>query len=138
MRHLRIINIFGGKEIMELLKGLGVMDPSFLVPVIVIVLVLAIIAKVAKKILKLAILVAVIAFVATTYVNLPTFEVENGTAKLELQGKQYSISTKDVKIVTEQKDGDMQTILVSGSTRIELPFSKEFADKFIMEKLKEK
>ncbi|QNU68006.1 hypothetical protein EHE19_006065 [Ruminiclostridium herbifermentans] len=123
---------------MELLKGLGLMEPSFLVPVIVIVLVLVIIAKVAKKILKLAILIAVIAFVATTYVNLPTFKVENGTATLDLQGKQYTISTKDVKIVTEQKDGDMQTILVSGSTRIELPFSKEFADKFIMEKLKEK
>ncbi len=123
---------------MELLKGLGVMDASFLVPVIVVVVVLVIIAKVAKNILKLAILVAVIAIVATTYVNLPTFKVENGTATLDLQGKQYSISTKNVKIITEQKDGDMQTILVSGSTRIELPFSKEFADKFIMEKLKEK
>ncbi len=123
---------------MELLKGLGFMDASFLVPVIVVVVVLVIIAKVAKKILKLAILVAVIAIVATTYVNLPTFKVENGTATLDLQGKQYSISTKNVKIITEQKDGDMQTILVSGSTRIELPFSKEFADKFIMEKLKEK
>lgn len=120
---------------MELLKGLGFMDASFLVPVIVVVVVLVIIAKVAKRILKLAILVAVIAIVATTYVNLPTFKVENGTATLELQGKQYSISTKNVKIISEQKDGDMQTILVSGSTRIELPFSKEFADKFIMEKL---
>lgn len=120
---------------MELLKGLGFMDASFLVPVIVVVVVLVIIAKVAKKILKLAILVAVIAIVATTYVNLPTFKVENGTATLELQGKQYSISTKNVKIISEQKDGDMQTILVSGSTRIELPFSKEFSDKFIMEKL---
>ncbi len=123
---------------MELLKGLGVMDASFLVPVIVVVVVLVIIAKVAKSILKLAILVAVIAIVATTYVNLPTFKVENGTATLDLQGKQYSISTKDVKIITEQKDGDKQTILVSGSTRIDLPFSKEFADKFIMEKLKDK
>jgi energy-coupling factor transporter transmembrane protein EcfT len=120
---------------MELLKGLGVMDASFLVPVIVVVLVLVIIAKVAKKILKLAILVAVIVLVATTYVNLPTFKVDNGTATLDLQGKQYSISTKNVKIITEQKDGDTQTILVSGSTRIELPFSKEFANKFIMEKL---
>lgn len=123
---------------MELLKGLGFMDASFLVPVIIVVVVLVIIAKVAKKILKLAILVAVIAIVATTYVNLPTFKVENGTATLVLQGKQYSISTKNVKIITEQKDGDMQTILVSGSTRIELPFSKEFADKFILDKLKEK
>jgi apolipoprotein N-acyltransferase len=123
--------------IMELLKGLGVMDASFLVPVIVVILALVIIAKVAKKLLKIAILVAVIVIAATTYVNLPSFKVENGTATLALQGKQYSINTKNAKIITEQKDGDTQTILVSGNTRIKLPFSKEFANKFIMEKLKE-
>lgn len=122
---------------MELLKGLGVMDASFLVPVIVVVLALIIIAKVAKKILKFAILIAVLVIMGTTYVNLPSIKVENGTAMLNLQGKEYSFSKKNAKIITEQKDGDTQTILVSGNTRIELPFSKEFADKFIMDKLKE-
>ncbi len=123
--------------IMELLKGFGVMDASFLVPVIVVVLALVIIAKVAKKLLKIALLVALIVIFATTYVNLPSFKIENGTATLDLQGKQYSINAKNVKVITEQKDGKTQTILVSGNTRIELPFSKEFANKFIMEKLKE-
>ncbi|WP_110462285.1 hypothetical protein [Ruminiclostridium sufflavum] len=122
---------------MEILKGLGVTDASFLVPVIAVLVVLIIIAKVAKKILKLAIIIAVIAIAATTYLNLPAMKIENGTATLSLQGRQYSISPKNTKIITEQKDGDTQTVLVSGTTRIELPFSKEFADKFIMKKLAE-
>lgn len=120
---------------MELLKGLGIMNASFWIPVIVVVVALFIIARVAKKALKLAVLVALIAIIATTYLNLPSFKVENGTATLDLKGKQYSINAKNAKIITEQKDGESQTILVSGSTRIELPFSKDFANKFIMEKL---
>ncbi len=121
---------------MELLKGLGIMDISFLVPIIIVVVVLIIIAKIAKKIFKFALLIAVIALAATVYMNLPEFEVADGTATLELYGKQHSVSVKDTKIVTEEKDGDTKTVLVSGTTRIELPFSKDFADKFIMEKLK--
>lgn len=120
---------------MEILNGLGILDASFLIPVIIVVVVLFIVAKVAKSLLKLALLIAVIALAGIIYLSLPSFKVENGTATLDLKGKQYSISTKDTKIVTEQKDGDTKTVLISGTTRIELPFSKSFADKFITEKL---
>jgi len=122
---------------MELLKGLGFMDASFLVPIIIVVVVLLIIAKVAKSLLKFALLIAVIALAATIYLNLPNFKVEKGTATLELYGKQHSISVKDAKVVSEDKNGEKQTVLISGTERIVLPFSKSFADKFIMEKLKE-
>jgi hypothetical protein len=54
---------------------------------------------------------------------------------LELFGKQHTVSVKDTKVISEQKDGETKTVLVSGKTRIELPFSKSFADKFITEKL---
>jgi len=121
---------------MEILKGLGILDASFLVPVIIVIVLLFIIAKVAKSLLKFALLIAVIALAATIYLNLPNFKVENGTATLDLYGKQHSISVKDAKVVTEQKDGDTKTVLISGTERIVLPFSKSFADKFIMDKLK--
>lgn len=121
---------------MELLKGLGILDTSFLIPVVVVVVILLIIAKVAKSMLKLALLVAVIAIGITIYFNLPSFTVENGTAKLDLLGKQHTFSIKDAKVITEKREGTEKTVLVSGTTRIELPFSKSFADKFITEKLK--
>ncbi len=120
---------------MEILKGLGVLDTSFLIPVIIVAAIILIIAKVAKSILKLAVFAAVIAIGAIIYFNLPGFSVNNGTATLDLFGKQHTVSVKDAKVVTEQKDGKSKTVLVSGNKRIELPFSKSFADKFIMEKL---
>lgn len=122
---------------MELLKGLGILDTSFLIPVIVVAVIILIIAKVAKSILKLAVLVAVIAIGVIIYMNLPSFTVNNGTATLDLFGKQHTVSVKEAKVITEQKDGRTKTVLISGSTRIELPFSKSFADRFITEKLKE-
>lgn len=122
---------------MELLKGLGILDTSFLIPVIVVAAIILIIAKVAKSILKLAVLAAVIAMGVIIYLNLPSFKVDNGTATLDLFGKQHTVSVKGAKVITEQKDGETKTILISGNTRIELPFSKSFADKFITEKLKE-
>ena len=121
---------------MEILKGLGILDTSFLIPVIVVVVLLFIIAKVAKSLIKFALLIAVIALAGVLYLNLPSFKVEGGTATLELKGQQHVISVKDAKIVTEKKDGENQTVLISGTERIVLPFSKSFADKFIMEKLK--
>ncbi len=122
---------------MELLKGLGVLDASFLIPIIIVAAIILIVAKVAKSIIKLAVLAAVIAVGVIVYMNLPSFTVENGTATLELFGKEHTVSVKDAKVVTEQKEGEAKTVLVSGTTRIELPFSKSFADKFITEKLKE-
>jgi hypothetical protein len=121
---------------MELLKGLGITDPSFLVPIIIVVVVLLIIAKVAKKIFKLALLIGIIALAATIYLNLPTLTVDNGTATLKLYGVEHSINAKNSKVITEEKNGKEQTVLVSGTERIKLPFSKSFADKFIIEKLK--
>jgi len=120
---------------MELLKGIGILDTSFLIPIIIVAAVILIIAKVAKSILKLAVLAAVIAVGVIIYTNLPSFTVENGTATLELFGKEHTVSVKDAKVVTEQKEGETKTVLISGTTRIELPFSKEFADKFITKKL---
>lgn len=122
---------------MEILKGLGILDTSFLIPVIIVVVLLFIVVNVAKRVLKLAVLIAVIALAAIIYFNIPSFKVDNGTATLELYGKQHSISTKGAKVVTEEKDGEKQTVLISGTERIVLPFSKSFADKFIMEKLTE-
>jgi hypothetical protein len=121
---------------MELLKGFSFTNTSFLVPVIVVVVLLLILAKVAKSLFKFALLIAVIALVAILYVNAPKFEIHNGTATLDLYGKQHSISIKDAKVVSEDKNGERQTVLISGTERIVLPFSKEFADKFIMDKLK--
>ena len=123
---------------MEILKGLGIMDASFLIPIIAVVVVILIIGKIAKSILKIAMLIAVVALAAIVYFNLPTFKVDGGTATLGLKGQQHSISVKDAKVITENKEGKIKTVLVSGSTRIELPFSKSFADKFITEKLKNK
>lgn len=122
---------------MELIKGLGILDMSFLIPIIVVVVVILIVAKVAKSLLKLAVLIAVIALAVIVYLNLPSFKVDNGTATLELFGKQHSVSVKDAKVITEQDNGKTKTVLISGTERIELPFSKSFADKFITEKLKE-
>ncbi len=122
---------------MELLKGLGVLDTSFLIPIIIVAAIILIVAKVAKSIFKLAVLAAIIAVGVIVYMNLPSFKVEDGTATLELFGKEHTVSVKDAKVVTEQKEGETKTVLVSGTTRIELPFSKSFADKFITEKLKE-
>lgn len=120
---------------MEILKGLGILDSSFLIPVIIIVIVLFIVAKLAKSLLKLALLIAVIALAGIVYFSLPSFKVENGTATLEIKGEQHSISVKGAKVITEEKDGEKQTVLISGTERIVLPFSKSFADKFITDKL---
>ncbi len=122
---------------MELIKGLGILDASFLIPLIAVVVIILIVAKIAKSLLKLAVLIAVIAVAVTIYLNLPSFKVDNGTATLELFGKQHTVSVKDSKVITEQEDGKTKTVLVSGNTRIELPFSKGFADKFITQKLQE-
>jgi len=122
---------------MELLKGLGISDTSFLIPVIIVIVLILIIAKVAKSLFKIAMIIAVVALVAIIYLNLPSFKVDGGTATLELGGQQHSISVKDAKVVTEEKDGEKQTVLISGTEHIVLPFSKSFADKFIMEKLEE-
>ena len=121
---------------MEILKGLGILNASFLIPVIVVILVLLIIAKVAKSLLKLGILIAVIAVGVVIYFNLPSFTVDNGTATLKLMGQEHTINAKTAKIIIEDKDGKKQTVLVSGTERIVLPFSKNFAEKFIIEKLK--
>ena len=121
---------------MELLKGFGFTNMSFLVPVIIVVILLIIVVKVAKKAFKLALLIALIAIVGILYVNAPKFTIHNGTATLELYGKQHSINVKNAKVVSEDKNGEKQTVLISGTERIVLPFSKDFADKFIMEKLK--
>lgn len=122
---------------MEILKGFGFLDVSFLVPVVIVAVLLVIIAKVAKSMLKLALLIAVIVVAAAVYINLPSFKVENGTATLNLYGKQHTISVKSAKVVSEVKNGEKQTVLVSGTERIVLPFSTSFADKFIVQKLKE-
>lgn len=122
---------------MELLKGLGITDVSFLVPIIVVIVLLLIIAKIAKKMFKFAIFIAVIALAAIIYLNLPNLTVENGTATLKLYGVEHRISSKDAKVIVEDKDGDKQTVLVSGTERINLPFSKSFAEKFIIAKLKD-
>ena len=122
---------------MEILKGFGFLDVSFLVPVIVVAVVLIIIAKAAKSLIKFALLIAVIVIAVSVYFNIPRFKVENGTATLNLYGKQHTISVKNTKVISEDKNGEKQTVLVSGTERILLPFSKSFADKFIMQKLKE-
>jgi hypothetical protein len=122
---------------MEILKGFGFLDVSFLLPIVIVAVVLIIVAKVAKSIFKIAILAAVIAVAAVVYMNLPSFKVENGTATLSLYGKEHTISAKNAKVISEVKNGEQQVVLVSGTEHIVLPFSSSFADKFIVQKLKE-
>lgn len=121
---------------LEALNGLNLLEPKFYVPVLIGIVVLFLIVKVARKLLKMALFIAVIAIALLVYFNLPSFTVEGSKATLKLQGKEYSINTKDAKITSENADGKTKVFLVSGTTRIELPFSKAYAEKFILDKLK--
>ena len=123
---------------MEILSGIGFMDKSFWIPIIIAAVVILLVAKLAKSLLKLTILVAIIAIGVTVYANLPSFRVDNGTAYLTIKGEQHQFSTKDVKIAVEKdENGDEVTMVVFGNgakDKVKVPFSKDFAQKFIIEK----
>ena len=121
----------------EALKGLNFTDPGFLIPLVVVAVVLLIVVSVAKKLIKLAIFICIAILAITVYLNMPSFKIEDSKAVLKIQGNEYTLDAKDIKIESEKQGDSDKVFLVSGSTRIELPFSKEFADKFIMDKLKE-
>lgn len=123
---------------LEWLKGINLTGPEFIVPVIIGVVLLFIVFTIAKKLIKLALFVVVIALAITFYFNMPSFTVDGSVATLKVQGNEYTIDAKDVKIEKESVEGKEKVFLVSGSTRIELPFSLDFAEKFIMEKLNRK
>jgi len=123
--------------VLEAIKGLNIADPKFIVPIVICVVALAIIASIAKKILKLAILIGVVIFAVTVYTNLPSFKIDGSTATLKMKGKEYTVDTRDIRIVDEEADGKTKIFLVSGNTKIELPFSMKFAQKFILDKVNE-
>lgn len=123
---------------LEWLKGINLTGPEFIVPVIIGVVLLFIVFTIAKKLVKLALFVVVIALAVTFYMNMPSFTVDGSVATLKVQGNEYTIDAKDVRIEKESVEGKEKVFLVSGSTRIELPFSLDFAEKFIMEKLNKK
>jgi hypothetical protein len=122
---------------LEALKGLDIFDPKFYIPVIVGAIALLIIIKVAKNLFKIALLIAVLLLVVLVYLNLPAVQVSGSTATLKIKGQEYVIDAKDVKIEQEmEEDGKQKLYLVSGGKKIvELPFSMEYAKKFILEKL---
>ncbi len=122
----------------EALKGLNFTDPGFLIPLVVVAVVLLIVVSVAKKLIKVAIFICIAILAITVYLNMPSFKIEDSKADLKIQGNEYTLDAKDIKIESEKQGDSDKVFLVSGSTRIELPFSKEFAEKFIMDKLKER
>lgn len=123
---------------LEALKGLNILDPKFYIPVLIGIVVLFIIVKIAKKLVKFAIFIAVIALALLIYFNMPSIKLDGTNAFINIKGQEYVINTKDVKIKSENADGKTKVFLVSGNTRIELPFSKDYAERFILDKLKSK
>ena len=121
---------------LEAFKGLNILDPKFYIPVLIGVVVLFIVIKIAKKLVKFALLLAVIGLAVLIYFNMPGIKIDDGAAVLNLKGQEYRLDPKDVKIQSEDTDGKSRVFLISGTTRIELPFSKAYAEKFILDKLK--
>jgi len=122
----------------EIFKGFDFSNPGFIIPLVVVAVLLLVIASIAKKLIKLAVFIAVAALAATIYFNMPSFKIEDSKAVLKILGNEYTLDAKDIEIKSEQQGDSVKVYLVSGSTRIELPFSREFAEKFILGKLKAK
>ena len=120
----------------EAFRGLNILDPKFYIPVLIGIIVLFIVVKIAKKLVKFVLFIAVIGLALLIYFNMPSIKVDKGQAVLTVKGQEYRINPKDVKIKSEDADGKSKVFLISGTTRIELPFSKAYAEKFILEKLK--
>ncbi len=121
---------------LEAFKGLNILDPKFYIPVLIGIVVLFIAVKIAKKLVKFVLLLAVIGLALLIYFNMPSIKVDGATAVLNLKGQEYRIDPKDVKIESKDEEGKSRVFLVSGETRIELPFSKAYAEKFILDKIK--
>lgn len=121
---------------LEAFKGLNLLDPKFYIPVLIGIVVLFLVIKIAKKLVKFVLFIAVVGLVLLIYFNMPSFKVDNGLAVLNIKGHEYRIDPKNVKIESSITEGKARVYLVSGTTRIELPFSRDYAEKFIMDKLK--
>jgi hypothetical protein len=132
---MRIAQNTRGEIMLEAIKGLNILNPKFYVPVLIGLVFLFIIVKVAKKLVKLAVFVVIIALALLIYFNMPSIKVDGSVATLKIKGQEYMIDTKNVKIANENSDGKSRVYLVSGSEKIELPFSKDYAERFIMDKL---
>jgi hypothetical protein len=101
---------------------------------------LLIVVNVAKKLAKLAIFIAVIALALLVYFNLPSINIEGKTANIKVSGQEYTIDITKATIKTDKDaEGKAKVYLYSGTTRVvELPFSKDYAERFIMSKIREK
>lgn len=125
--------------ILEAIKGLNITDPKFYIPVIICAVLLLIIVNVAKKLAKLAIFIVVVALAFLVYFNLPSINIHDKTANIKVSGHEYSIDITKATIKSEKdSEGKTKVYLVSGETRIELPFSKDYAERFIMDRIREK
>lgn len=124
---------------LELLKGIDILDPKFYIPVLVGIVVVILVARLAKKLVKFVLFIAVIALVLLVYFNLPSVKLDGSAAVLTVKGQEYRINPKDSKIDKETVDGKDRVYLISdgGKTRIELPFSADFARRFILGKINE-
>ncbi|MDD5602495.1 MAG: hypothetical protein PHG48_00225 [Eubacteriales bacterium] len=120
---------------LDYLKGINFTDPKVLIPIVIGVVLLVVVAYAAKKIFKFAIIAVLLGGVLVFFSNAPSFKIEGSEATLTLKGKEYSIDVKDIRIVDEQVDGETKKFLVSGNTKIELPFSADFIQKFILDRL---
>lgn len=121
---------------LEAFKGLNILDPKIFIPVLIGIAVLFIVIKIAKKLVKFVLLIAIIGLAMLIYFNMPSIKIDDGTAVLTVKGQEYRIDPKDVKIESEDSEDKSRVFLVSGTTRIELPFSKAYAEKFILDKIK--
>lgn len=130
--------------ILDALKGLNITDPKFYIPVIICAVLLLIVVNVAKKLAKLAIFIAVVVLALLVYFNLPSINIDGKTANIKVSGKQYSIDVTKTTIKSEKDaEGKTKVYLVSTGAdgkqvKIELPFSKDYAERFIMAKIREK
>lgn len=120
---------------LEVLKGLNIADPKLLIPIIICIIAVLIVVKLVKSLIKIAVIGAVIVLAISVYMNLPSFKVDGSVATLKISGQEHRIDARDVKIESENKDGKTKVYLVSGTTKIELPFSREYAEKFILDKI---
>jgi hypothetical protein len=123
----------------EMFKGLNILDPKFFIPIIIGLIVIILIAKLAKKLIKFALLIALIGLALLVYFNLPSVKVDGSVATLKVNGQEYRINAKDTKIEKKSVDGRERVYLVSddGKTRIELPFSADYAKRFVLSKINE-
>jgi len=121
---------------LEAFKGINLTDPKFYIPVIIGAIVLFIAVTLAKKLIKFVLVIAVVGLAVLLYFSMPSIKLEDGVAVFKLKGQEYMINPKNVKVESVNVDGKTKIYLKSGETTIELPFSRDYVERYILAKLK--